>query len=169
MAEELVQVVDENDNPLRGDTRQNIWEQGLFHRVVYVMVESSEGKILLQKRSPKMDTYPDCWDVSAAGHVDAGEAYDVAAARELSEELGLSGLRLDELGKYQSADIFEWRKINRFNMAYRVVTPEETKLFLQESEVGSVKWLNREEIKELVTKHPEQVANGLAAVVAHFY
>ena len=34
---------------------------------------------------------PGRWDSSCSGHVDAGEDYDFAAARELREELGLDG------------------------------------------------------------------------------
>jgi len=32
---------------------------------------------------------PNCWDSSAAGHVDAGEDYLACAIRELEEELGI--------------------------------------------------------------------------------
>lgn len=168
-SDELIQVVDENDKPLRGDTRQHIWEQGALHRIVYIMVESPEGEILLQKRGSNMDTFPDCWDVSAAGHVDAGEEYDIAARRELEEELGLTGFELSELGKYQSSDTFEWRKLNRFNVAYRVVVPRNTKFALQEAEVGSTKWFSTEEVKQLINEHPDTVANGLKNVFSHFY
>ena len=48
------------------------------------------GELFLQKRSPWKDKHPNKWDSSAAGHLDAGEDYETAARRELSEELGLS-------------------------------------------------------------------------------
>jgi 8-oxo-dGTP pyrophosphatase MutT (NUDIX family) len=37
----------------------------------------------------KKDLNGGLWDTSAAGHVDAGEDYDVSAVREVEEELGV--------------------------------------------------------------------------------
>jgi hypothetical protein len=57
----------------------------------------------LQKRSPWKDRHPLLWDSSAAGHVEANEDYDEAAARELMEELGVSP-RLERLGKLPASE-----------------------------------------------------------------
>jgi 16S rRNA (adenine1518-N6/adenine1519-N6)-dimethyltransferase len=38
------------------------------------------------------------WDSSAAGHLDAGEEYESAARRELSEELGINDAKLIHVG-----------------------------------------------------------------------
>jgi len=53
---------------------------------------NSEGQLFLQKRSMEKDVQPGKWDMSVGGHVDAGEEPADAAARELSEELGVDGL-----------------------------------------------------------------------------
>ena len=51
----------------------------------------------MQKRSLLKESYPGCWDISSAGHLDAGEEPLQGAVRELKEELGItvpgSGLR----------------------------------------------------------------------------
>ncbi|OSX75855.1 LOW QUALITY PROTEIN: hypothetical protein BU14_0218s0021 [Porphyra umbilicalis] len=47
-------------------------------------------ELLLQLRAADKDTYPGRWDVSAAGHIAAGDASADTAGRELAEELGLS-------------------------------------------------------------------------------
>ena len=57
----------------------------------------------MQKRSPWKDRHPLLWDSSAAGHVEANEDYDEAAARELMEELGVSA-RLARLGKLSASE-----------------------------------------------------------------
>src|SRR5262249_47734551 len=62
---------------------------GLMHRAVHVLVFNRRGQLFLQKRSRTKDTFPGAWDSSASGHVDADEAYDDCAVRELREELGL--------------------------------------------------------------------------------
>jgi 16S rRNA (adenine1518-N6/adenine1519-N6)-dimethyltransferase len=166
---ELIQIVDEQDNPVKGDTRISAWSEGLFHRIVYIMVEDAEGKILLQKRGKNISTFPNCWDIAAAGHVDFGENYEEAAWRELAEELGVTGLKLEQVGKYRSSDVFEDRKLNRFNMVYRVVVPHDTTFRLQASEVAGIEWFEVQAVKDMVQINPKEVTNGLKGVMAHFY
>lgn len=164
---ELIQVVDESDQPLRGDTMENAWKEGLWHRIAYVMVFSPSGKALLQMRTAQKETYPNCWDVSAGGHVDEGEDYETAARRELEEELGLSTATLEALSGYQTQSAFEWRRLKRFNRVYKTVIEEDAELRLQASEVSKISWFEIDEIKELIAKHPELVADGLVSVMAH--
>ena len=45
--------------------------------------------MLLQKRNPEKDTFPNLWDVSVAGHIEFGESPKEAALREVYEEVGL--------------------------------------------------------------------------------
>lgn len=63
---------------------------GLWHRSVNVWVVNPRTRqVLLQQRSPHKDTYPNCWDVSVAGHITAGDRSDETARRECEEEIGL--------------------------------------------------------------------------------
>ncbi len=59
----------------------------------------SDGKILLQRRSPSNATFLGCWDSSSSFHVTFGESYEQAARRELKEEAGVS-TSLTYLGKF---------------------------------------------------------------------
>ena len=86
---ELFDVVDKQDNVLHQATRLQVHNLGLIHRAVHVLVFNKHGDCLLQKRSTLKDRHPGVWDSSAAGHLDAGEDYDQAAHRELTEELSI--------------------------------------------------------------------------------
>lgn len=96
--DELFDVVDEADKVLRQATRAEVHGQGLIHRAVHVLVFNKKHDCLLQKRSRLKDKHPGVWDSSAAGHLDAGEDYETAARRELQEELGITDVRLVEVG-----------------------------------------------------------------------
>ena len=89
-AAERFPVVDDQDRLLGEAPRAEVHGNNLRHRAVHILVFNHLGELFLQKRSPSMDRNPRRWDSSAAGHVDAGEDYDVAAARELREELGVA-------------------------------------------------------------------------------
>jgi isopentenyl-diphosphate delta-isomerase type 1 len=42
--------------------------EGLLHRAFSVFLFNSEGKLLLQKRSDKKITFPDCWTNTCCSH-----------------------------------------------------------------------------------------------------
>jgi isopentenyldiphosphate isomerase len=90
MNTELLSVVDENDSIIDTCPRHIIHATGLRHRAVHILVFNDEARLFLQKRSMKKDLNGGLWDTSAAGHVDAGEDYDISAVREVEEELGIS-------------------------------------------------------------------------------
>lgn len=87
--DERFDVVDANDVVVGQATRGEVHARGLLHRAVHVVVSNRAGEVFLQKRSMAKDTSPGCWASSCSGHVDAGEGYDVAAQRELAEEIGV--------------------------------------------------------------------------------
>jgi 16S rRNA (adenine1518-N6/adenine1519-N6)-dimethyltransferase len=82
-------VVDREDHLLQKAPREKVHGNNLRHRAVHTLIFNQAGEVFLQKRSRWKDRHPLLWDSSAAGHVNAGEAYDTAAERELEEELGI--------------------------------------------------------------------------------
>ncbi|MGB9615755.1 MAG: NUDIX hydrolase [Desulfomonilaceae bacterium] len=87
--DEVLEVVDADDVVMGLASRREIHQQKLMHRAVHMFVFNSAGSLFVQRRSSQKDTHPLKLDSSAAGHVDPGEDYVEAAARELYEELSL--------------------------------------------------------------------------------
>jgi len=80
--------------------------KGLYHQTIHVWFYTDDKKVLLQKRASIKKVFPNLWDVSVAGHIYAGEKTEVAAIREVKEEIGLTikeadlqkiGFRKDEI------------------------------------------------------------------------
>jgi isopentenyldiphosphate isomerase len=94
-----ITFVDENDEIISYGSRETAIKDGIIHRIVRVLVFNSNGEILLQKRSEKVHV-PNKWDQSAAGHVDEGEDYTMAAKRELEEEMGIVAPELVDVLKF---------------------------------------------------------------------
>jgi len=92
--DEIVLIVDRDNNPIGKTPRKIMRQQGLIHRATYILVFNASGQIFVQKRSRQKDIYPAYLDIAAGGVVLADESYELSAARELREELGLQRLPL---------------------------------------------------------------------------
>lgn len=99
---EYMDIVNEADEVIGRDTRENVHANHAIHRGVHVFVVSGAGLLLVQQRSPDRPYYPGYWDASAGGQVMSGESYEKAASRELLEELGCHGGPLELVGNYNS-------------------------------------------------------------------
>jgi len=86
---ERVDIFDEDWNPTGEVLEKSEAErQGKWHTAVCIGILNPKGELLLQLRSPKKDK-PNMWDISAGGHVQAGESLVQAAIREVREEIGV--------------------------------------------------------------------------------
>jgi isopentenyldiphosphate isomerase len=106
---ELVDVVDAHDRVERVVTRAEMRRDRLRHRCTFVVVRSSRGEVLIHRRSDAKDMWPGRWDLACGGVVGVGEGWEVAARRELAEEVGIVVDELVELarGAYADTDVDE--------------------------------------------------------------
>jgi isopentenyldiphosphate isomerase len=88
----LLDVVNEDDEVIGQDTRENAYKKGLLHRDVHVWFVTPKGEVIFQHRSKDKDIYPDLLDSTVGGGVDTGMSYFETALKETFEE---TGLRLD--------------------------------------------------------------------------
>lgn len=91
-ADELLDIVDDEDRVIGQAPRGEAYARGLLHRCVFVFVRDGLGRIFVHRRTPTKLVFPLMYDMFVGGVVGAGESYDDAAIREAEEELGVSGL-----------------------------------------------------------------------------
>lgn len=131
-------------------SREECHKKGLWHKaaVVFVLNEGN-SKVLLQKRSATKRLWPNLWDVTAGGHVLAGELGYQAIIREAKEEIGIdiSKSDLEFIGATISENIKDDIINRHFNEYYVVhMNLNEKDLVLQAEEVQDIKWIGKEEI-----------------------
>ena len=84
-ADELVDVVDEDDRVVATATRREVRRRALLHRCTYVLLRNAAGEILVHRRTDTKDVFPGAYDVFAGGVCAAGESYDECARREVAD------------------------------------------------------------------------------------
>lgn len=146
-SKELFYHVDDQDNVIgqvtRGEAHQN---SNIKHRSVFILVFNQAGELLLQKRSATKDTFPGFWTLSSSGHVEFGQSYDEAAARELNEELGL---RLD-LTSQMKIYLPEERE---FCWIYKSFLPDDRAINFDQTEVSEVRFVRVTELGAFSKTH----------------
>lgn len=148
-AVELWQLYDEQGNPLqdKGATKEDVLGKGLLHGASHVWiwrVKDDQTQILLQKRAGNKRTWPNYYDISAAGHIDLGETPLTAAIREAKEEINLN-IKPEDLKFAGSrggrvlvpdSELIE----NEFCFIYTLRLDNETDFSLNDGEVDSLIW-----------------------------
>lgn len=142
-------------------TRKEVHRKGLWHRAIVVAIVNEDNKILMQKRSATKDKNPNMWDVSAAGHISAGQDALSAAAREINEEISvLLGYRT-EIKDFRY--MYSYRKQEKIREGYmerqfydffilREFGLDDRTIHFQKDEVQDVKFMDLEEIEDLERK-----------------
>jgi isopentenyl-diphosphate delta-isomerase type 1 len=162
--DELFDVVDHDDQVVAQASRREVHAKKLLHRAVHVLIHNDVGYLFLQRRSPDKDTFPNCWDSSCSGHVDAGENYATAARRELGEELGWHDqtLPLRPLLKLPAEPETGYEFIEIF-----VLGPLTGPFELHPGEITEGRWIAPAELDLLIEKFPEHVAGALRHLWFH--
>jgi isopentenyldiphosphate isomerase len=150
---------------------------GLWHRCFHCWIVSpgtpSGGPhLFVQWRASGKDTWPNRLDVTAAGHIGAGEETLEGGLREIEEELGLKvapdelvplGTRRSELEIPAGLD----REFQEVFLLVRSLFPKD--LWLQEEEVAAVACLRLDVVEALYGRDEvpaEEWARGEASTVS---
>jgi isopentenyl-diphosphate delta-isomerase type 1 len=141
---EIIDIVDEEDNVKGQMERDEAHDRSFIHRAAHVFIFNSKGELLLQKRSMKKRQYAGFWG-DVAGHMDAGESYEAAAARELKEEVGIKA-KLEFLMKFRKS----YPQDQEFVVVYRAV--HEGPFKADPEEVEFVKFFPLSRIAEMLKR-----------------
>ena len=166
--EELLTQTDSANNvigPLGRKIAHN--SGGKYYRTIYVLVFNKQGEMLLQKRSPTKDLYPNCWDISVGGHVNFGDTYEDTAVRELKEELGIKA-NIEEL-EYLKEVLVKLPNSNEFFHVYKYTLKNSDTLKLESKEVSDIKWQPLLNVMESIKQNHDQWYTRPTQVLTSIY
>jgi 8-oxo-dGTP pyrophosphatase MutT (NUDIX family) len=144
---ELVERVDELDLVLGVVDRAEAERRRWVHRIATTICRDPMRRILVLRRAEQHTRFPGHYDVMVGGAVDVGESYEDAAARELSEELGVSvPVRFMFKFLYRDGVSPVWFGVHEAVIAEPLVPDP--------SEIAWHAWLTELELREVVDRWP---------------
>ena len=128
--------------------RGEAFEKGNYHLVVHACIFNQRNEMLIQKRQPFKEGWPNMWDVSAGGSALRNETSQQAMEREAREEIGLV-LDLKDI-RPQLTINFE-TGFDDFYLIEKEIDLQS--LVLQKEEVQCVQWASMEEILQKIEEN----------------
>lgn len=169
--EEYIDIVTREGKPTgKSALKSEVHKNGWYHNTIHLWLYTKKGEILLQQRSHKKKICPLLWDVSVAGHIDAGESFTEAAVRETKEEIGLQieVKNLKKIGTFLHETDYGDIKDNEFHHVYITeLKVDITKLIPQEDEVEALKLVSFKEFNDLIT-HSETNHHFIPANASYY-
>ncbi len=119
---------------------------GEYHLVVHIWIVSTNGEILLQRRSDQKKLMPGEW-AATGGAAISGESSFEAAKRELFEELGI------ESNEKTLKKILRLKRRNSLLDVWMITCDiKADNLKLQKSEVAEARWVSEDELRDMIDK-----------------
>jgi isopentenyldiphosphate isomerase len=161
-----VLIVDNEDNIIASKERCSLSPDDVY-RVSALWITNEQGLILLSRRALTKERDPGKLSAAVAGTVQEGETYDGNIKKELMEELGIVNIPLQRGPKvrYTGEDglqcFVQWYKAQ--------ISLKTTQIKLNEVEVDSIVWINKEHLQQLMTYSPEIFIPNFAQQVDAVY
>lgn len=147
-------------------SKEDVHRDGEWHVAAHVWIITPDGRVLLQRRSTEKENWPGYWDVSAAGHLMAGETPAEGAVRETFEEIGLrvTAEELEYVGVAREEKVLRDgtyidREVHEIYAVQREVDPAE--LVLQPGEVDEVMLVPLDAIPDVEPLVPHELEYDL--------
>ena len=150
---EIFDVVDEQNNVVGQRSRGEVHAEKLRHRAVHIFLFNKRGELFMQKRSRWKDKQPRKWDSSAAGHVNAGDTYELTAPRELKEELGVD-TPVELVGEIDACHNTGWEFVQIFRAQH------EGPFLLPPAEIESGSFFTIPQLTRWIEARPSDFARG---------
>lgn len=127
--DEYLDLVDEDDQVIGKKLRSEVYAEGLSNfRVINAFIVNSKRELWIPRRALTKRLFPLCLDMSVGGHVESGETYDKAFARETKEEVNLDTAKIpwrflakltpqkDRVSAYMHVYEIRWNETPRYSL-----------------------------------------------------
>ena len=163
MMKEMCMAVDENDRVIDSVSKIDCHRgRGIRHRAFSVLIFDSEDRLLMQQRSSEKITFPGIWANSCCSHPldienengDPIEGVIHASKRKMLQELGIplevsSNWEFNHIGRFEYSCRWDDDWIEH-EIDHVLIVRASPNLSINRNEIKDTKWLNHQEIIEML-------------------
>lgn len=153
--------------------RKQVHRDGDWHCSAHVWLIDVERKLIaVQKRSASKDSFPNRWDISAAGHIECGCDPLTTAVRELAEELGIDNVEPQafEFSFICPAEQKGRGGCNAYEHVYFVrIDSEKCDVKVGGAEVTDVKWIGIADLEQKLRQRDEEYVPRVDTYIEAFF
>lgn len=164
MADELVDIVDEDGRVLRQAMKSEAHRHGWLHKTVIGHFRNGDDWLLVRQAADRQDAGQLVSPMG--GHVRAGEPDIAAMFREIEEELGIRNVRHKHIGTVRFHRQVIGRDENHLFINYEVWTDDE---FVLGNEAVALERFTTDGFRQAFAQTPEEFGDSLYFAVEHLY
>jgi isopentenyl-diphosphate Delta-isomerase len=164
----LVELVSSDGEPTGSATVASAHTApGQLHRAFSVHLLNRDGRLLLQRRAESKTRFPLRWANACCGHPAPGQSVIDAAALRLTEELGVDGVDLTEVGVYgyrasdPNTGLVEYEYDH---VLLGIVDAASVRFKPDPAEVASLRWMEPADLRANIIANPLAYVPWLAGV-----
>lgn len=165
-------VVNEHDEPLkRVASYDEVYQEGLWHRGVHIVIYTPDKDIVIQKRAPTLSYHPDEIEVSVGGGVEAGEQPLDAVVREAKEELGITinKSKVQFIGKTKFNHSVHGQHHRIFMYTYAVCVPRhDLKFRIDQTETSAAFLISKRKLQRALKTHRIKQFGRVSSLYAYW-
>jgi len=154
MKKKQVILVTENDEATGTMEKMEAHEKGILHRAFSVFIFNSRGELLLQRRALSKYHSGGLWTNTCCSHPTPGEDTLDSATKRLKEEMGFTAPLEKVFDFVYRADFSNGLTEHEFDHVF--AGEYESEIHANPEEVMDYSYKTVSDIRQLLSKHPEQ-------------
>jgi 8-oxo-dGTP pyrophosphatase MutT (NUDIX family) len=159
-----IPIVNREDEVITSKERGEVNYSVDIFRTASLWITNSNGDVLLAQRKHDKKVDPGKWAEAVGGTVEGEDSYFDTVIREAEEELGLTGLVIEQGPKQFITTPCEY-----FVQWYTATIDAPTESFIiQLEEVEQVAWISREKLNRELQDTPEKYIEAMPEIVSLF-
>ena len=162
---EILDLVDQHDCVIGQKKRSDIYAEKLKnYRLVGAVVKNDSGEFWIPRRAHNRKLLPGYLSTSMGGHVESGETYEQAFARELKEELFLDASQIEYrlLGKLTPHEHDACAFVMMYEISCNAIDAFDTREFCE------AYWLSAQALFDRI-KQGDKCGSIMQQTLKHFY
>lgn len=165
MAEHVI-LVNERDEPLGLMEKMEAHEKGLLHRAFSVFILNSKGEMMIHQRALHKYHSGGLWTNACCSHPRDGESILDAGHRRLMEEMGFDTDLEKVLEFTYKAELDDGLSEHEYD--HVLVGHFEGEPKLNPSEVAQWKWMDIDELRADIERHPKRYTEWFKIIFDRF-